>query len=399
MTRRHDQRRSDGPDRGALSLYRVSKRYGDVVAVDEVSLDVEPGEFVTLLGPSGSGKTTTLRIIAGFVKNDGGEVVLDGRQLTGVPPYKRDVGMVFQNYALFPHMTSAENIAFPLKMRRHGRREIRERVEQALELVHLTGLGGRYPRQLSGGQQQRVAVARAIVFSPRVLLMDEPLGALDKKLREALQLEVMRLSRQLGVSVIYVTHDQEEALVMSDRIAIYDEGRIQQVGTAEELYERPASLFVADFVGESNIFSGRLDRGADGPLLAHGSGSIRLDEGAFTRAGLAYGSPAAVVVRPERMSLGLEGEGGGQAEAASLRGRIQETIYLGAARKFIVRLADGTIVSIRPQRLDEAARLSVGDEVAVGWERRYGVVVPDARHPRTAGGEAERELSTAPPST
>jgi putative spermidine/putrescine transport system ATP-binding protein len=297
--------------------------------------------------------------------------------------------MVFQNYALFPHMTAADNIAFPLEMRRNGRKEVRRRVDEVLELVHLTGLGHRYPRQLSGGQQQRVAVARAIVFNPRVLLMDEPLGALDKKLREALQLEVMRLSRHLGISVIYVTHDQEEALVMSDRIAIYNEGRIEQVGTSEQLYERPASLFTADFVGESNIFFGRLDRGADGPVLLHEDGPVRLDHDAFERSAVRYGDPAAVVVRPERMKIHPADESSDtSADAISLTGHIQESIYLGASRKHIVRLANDAVVTVRSQRLDEVSQLPVGTIVALGWERRHGVVVPDTTHPELVDVEA-----------
>ncbi len=255
--------------KGALTLRNLTKIYGDLHAVDDVSLDVAPGEFVTLLGPSGSGKTTTLRIIGGFIKPEAGTVSLDGRDLTKVPPYKRDIGMVFQNYALFPHMTASENVGFPLQMRRVPKAEVKEKVREALRLVRLEELGDRYPKQLSGGQQQRVALARSFSFDPQLLLMDEPLGALDKKLREALQLEVLRISRQLGVTVVYVTHDQEESLVMSDRIAIYNEGRIEQIGTGEDLYERPVSLFVADFVGESNIYRGTLQ--AD-PYAGHRPG-------------------------------------------------------------------------------------------------------------------------------
>ncbi|MFN8186100.1 MAG: ABC transporter ATP-binding protein [Gaiellales bacterium] len=253
---------------GILSLDRVTKRYGSICACDQVSLEVQAGEFVTLLGPSGSGKTTTLRIVAGFVRPDEGNVVLDERDLTLLPPHKRDIGMVFQHYALFPHMTAGDNVAFPLKMRGVKGSERRQRAQKALELVHLAGLDNRFPSQLSGGQQQRVALARAIVFSPTLLLMDEPLGALDKKLREALQLEISHLSRRLGGTVVYVTHDQEEALAMSDRIAIYNEGRIEQIGTGQELYERPASLFVASFMGESNIFTGRLETHAGGAEVA-----------------------------------------------------------------------------------------------------------------------------------
>lgn len=263
--------RPDRPDRPALILRGLAKSFGDVLAVDGVDLEVRQGEFITLLGPSGSGKTTTLRMIAGFARQSAGTIEIDGVDMSNVPPHQRDVGMIFQNYALFPHMTAAQNIAFPLEMRRTGRPEIKQRVAEALALVRLEGLGSRYPRQLSGGQQQRIAFARAVVFHPRLLLMDEPLGALDKKLREALQLEVMHISRQLGATVVYVTHDQEEALVMSDRIAIFNRGRIEQLGRGEDLYDRPVSLFVADFIGESNILRGRFERDGDGGWLVRGN--------------------------------------------------------------------------------------------------------------------------------
>jgi putative spermidine/putrescine transport system ATP-binding protein len=377
---------TDGEGRresGALSLEGVTKMYADVIAVDDVSLQVRPGEFVTLLGPSGSGKTTTLRMIAGFIRPDFGRVVLDGRDLTRVPPYKRDVGMVFQNYALFPHMTAADNVAFPLQMRRMPKSEITRMVDEALRLVRLEGMRARYPRQLSGGQQQRVALARALVFNPSLLLMDEPLGALDRKLREALQLEVMQVSQRLGVTVMYVTHDQEEALVMSDRIAIYSHGRIEQLGTGEDLYERPASLFVADFVGESNIFRGTL-RIEEGVIETDRGQAVRVSSDAVRRGGLSSG-PAAVVVRPERMSIrpaltaqdaAGERDPTGGHDAAALRGRIREVIYLGSSRKFVVELEDGQTVTVRSD--DRHATAPEGPDVVVGWPVEDGVVVPSA---------------------
>jgi putative spermidine/putrescine transport system ATP-binding protein len=381
-----DERRS-----GALSLERVTKTYSDVRAVDDVSLDVRPGEFVTLLGPSGSGKTTTLRMIAGFVRPDSGRVVLDGRELTRVPPYKRDVGMVFQNYALFPHMTAGENVAFPLQMRRMPKDDVQRAVADSLRLVQLEGMGGRYPRQLSGGQQQRVALARALVFHPPLLLMDEPLGALDKKLREALQLEIMQLSQRLGLTVMYVTHDQEEALVMSDRIAIYSHGRIEQLGTGEDLYERPTSLFVADFVGESNIFRGTL-RGDEGVLTSDAGRTIRVSERAVRRRGLSSG-PAAVVVRPERLWIEAPGEHEQAAseDAVTLRGRIREVIYLGPSRKFIVQTEDDQTLVVRLQ--EERRRFDpTGPEVVVGWPVEDGVVVPaDDASASAASGSEEQE--------
>ncbi len=377
-----------GGDRGgALALGGIVKLYGDLAAVDEVSLAAEPGEFVTLLGPSGSGKTTTLRIIAGFTYADAGTVSLDGRDLTNVASYKRDIGMVFQNYALFPHMTAAENIAFPLQMRSVRKAEARRLVEEALEIVHLGGLGKRYPRQLSGGQQQRVAFARAIVFGPRLLLMDEPLGALDKKLREALQLEIIRISRDLGVTVVYVTHDQEEALVLSDRIAIYNHGRIEQVGTGEDLYERPASLFVADFIGESNFFRGRLEGDVlhwqDRRLRVSGDGSRPAP-----RAGAAV-----VVVRPERVRLRPPGEAADGENA--VEGTVSEVIYLGSMRKYVVKVEPSTVVQVRVQVGEDAPAFEAGDAVAVVWRIGDGVLVADT----VAASEEELEEELGPVAT
>jgi putative spermidine/putrescine transport system ATP-binding protein len=380
---------TEEPRSGALSLEGVTKTYSDVRAVDDVFLDVRPGEFVTLLGPSGSGKTTTLRMIAGFVRPDSGRVVLDGRDLTTVPPYKRDVGMVFQNYALFPHMMAGENVAFPLQMRRMPKDDVQRAVAEALRLVQLEGMQGRYPRQLSGGEQQRVALARALVFHPPLLLMDEPLGALDKKLREALQLEIMQLSQRLGLTVMYVTHDQEEALVMSDRIAIYSRGRIEQLGTGEDLYERPTSLFVADFVGESNIFRGTL-RGDEGVLTSDAGRTIRVSE-RVVRRGLSSG-PAAVVVRPERLWIEAPGENDQAASqnAVTLRGWIREVIYLGPSRKFIVQTEDNQTLVVRLQ--EERQRFEpTGPEVVVGWRVEDGVVVPADDDSASAPGSEEPE--------
>ncbi len=370
-----------GSARGALSLRNLTKVYGDLRAVDDVSLDVAPGEFVTLLGPSGSGKTTTLRIIGGFIRPEVGTVLLDGRDLTKVPPYKRDIGMVFQNYALFPHMTAAENVGFPLAMRRIPKVELKDKVRQALRLVRLEELGERYPRQLSGGQQQRVALARALSFSPTLLLMDEPLGALDKKLREALQLEVMRISRQLGVTVVYVTHDQEESLVMSDRIAIYNEGRIEQVGTGEDLYERPTSLFVADFVGESNIYRGTLQM-APFPAIKRAEGApIRVPDDAGRRVGLSPGDRAAVVIRPERMDIRQASPGQEPApddkSSVWLPGRLREVIYLGSDRKYVVDLEGGATAVVRVQAGAKDAETVAGPEVTVGWAVDDSVVVTE----------------------
>src|SRR5688572_12513830 len=249
---------ADRTSAGDVELVGLSRRFGEVLAVDRLSLRMGSGECVTLLGPSGSGKTTTLMMIAGFVRPTTGEIYLGGQAITRRPPFKRNVGMVFQNYALFPHMTVFENVAFPLRMRRLRRGEIEAKVGQALDLVRLTGYEARYPRQLSGGQQQRVALARALVFNPPVLLMDEPLGALDKKLRQQMQLEIKHLHEQLGITVIYVTHDQEEALVMSDEIVVMRNGRIEQIGTPRGVYDDPRNNFVADFIGEANVLDGTI---------------------------------------------------------------------------------------------------------------------------------------------
>ncbi len=247
-----------GEGSAELLIEGVAKRFGDVVALDHVSLQVAQGELLTILGPSGSGKTTLLKVVAGFETPDAGRVKVGGADITALPPAKRDIGMVFQNYALFPHLSVKANVAFPLEMRNVGRAEIDRRVAEALAMVELAGYEARLPKQLSGGQQQRVALARAIVFNPRLLLLDEPFGALDRKLRETMQLEVRRLQRRLGLTTIFITHDQEEALVLSDRIAVMNKGAIQQIATTTEIYERPANDFVADFVGESNILHGTM---------------------------------------------------------------------------------------------------------------------------------------------
>lgn len=357
-----------------LVLRGLVKHYGDVPAVAGVDLEVRRGEFLTLLGPSGSGKTTTLRMIAGFTVQTAGTIEIDGVDMSRVPPYRRDVGMVFQNYALFPHMTAAENIAFPLQMRRVGRSEIRRRVAEALALVKLEAHGDRYPRQLSGGQQQRIALARAVVFQPRLLLMDEPLGALDKKLREALQLEIMHISRELGATVIYVTHDQEEALVMSDRIAIFSEGRIEQLGSGEDLYERPVSLFVADFIGESNILRGRYEHDGEGGWLVRADWRWRIGPGAVARAGLASDSGAALVVRPERLRIVGADESGAPGTNA-IEATVTDVLYLGPIRKYELMLPDGQPAVVRQQGGGER-EWHAGDRVRLTWAVDAGVLVP-----------------------
>ena len=361
-------------DQPALVLRGLVKRFGDAVAVDGVDLEVRKGEFVTLLGPSGSGKTTTLRMVAGFTLQTSGAIEIDGLDMSHVPPYERDVGMVFQNYALFPHMTAAQNIAFPLQMRRLARPEVQRKVADALALVKLQSFGERYPRQLSGGQQQRIALARAVVFEPRLLLMDEPLGALDKKLREALQLEIMRISRQLGATVIYVTHDQEEALVMSDRIAIFNRGTIEQLGNGEDLYDRPESLFVADFIGESNILRGRFERDADGSWLVRDAARWRVSTRQAERRAIVDKAQAALVVRPERLRIALD-DGPLPDGLNAVAARVTEVLYLGSSRKVELVLFDEQPAVVR-QPIDMATEdVSAGQPVRLTWRADDAVLV------------------------
>ena len=362
----------EGLEGGAeVRLHELTKTYGSVVAVRDVSVTIAPGSFFTLLGPSGSGKTTTLIIIAGFESPTGGEVFIDGRPVGHMPPHRRNVGMVFQHYALFPHMTVADNIAFPLRMRKVSKDEMRRRVEAALELVRLGGYEARYPRQLSGGQQQRVALARALVFNPRVLLMDEPLGALDKKLREEMQLEIKHIQQRLRLTVIYVTHDQEEALVMSDRIAVMRHGRVEQVGSPDDLYERPASRFVADFIGESNMLAATVS-GVGGPAA-----TLTLARGAAVSAPLADGArpgdTVLLVVRPERMVFLDE-----VPEAWNrLAGIVHEVVYMGETTKYVVRVGQET-VRVKQQNRLGAARFKPGDRVTIGWQVADGRILPDS---------------------
>ena len=338
-----------------------------MVAVQDVSVTIAPGSFFTLLGPSGSGKTTTLMMVAGFTYPTHGEVFVDGKPVAGLPPQKRELGMVFQSYAVFPHLTVFDNIAFPLQVRHTRRAEVRRRVGEALELVRLQGYDRRLPRQLSGGEQQRVALARALVFRPRVLLMDEPLGALDKKLRAHMQLELKHIQQHLHVTVIYVTHDQEEALTMSDRVAVMQRGRIEQVGTPAELYEAPASRFVADFLGESNFVdgvvagapsAGRCVIRAAGGLEIRGVGAVPLQAGQSVTA----------AVRPEKL---VPVDDAGAASHAGMsntcKGTVEEAIYVGDATRYRVALGtDGALTVKVPNRLG-LRQYAEGESVALAW--------------------------------
>jgi mannopine transport system ATP-binding protein len=315
-----------------VQIVNACKQYGSFTAVNSVSLEVGAGEFISILGPSGSGKTSLLTMIAGFEQPNSGNIVIGGKDVTSLAANRRDIGMVFQRYALFPHMTIAENVGFPLKMRKVERMTRERRVAQTLEMVQLGGLSGRYPHQLSGGQQQRVALARAIVFEPPVLLMDEPLGALDKKLREAMQIEIKQLQQRLGATVIYVTHDQEEALTMSDRVAVMAGGDIVQVGSPDELYGRPGSAFVADFIGRMSFAEGIYLGSQDG---AH---AIRLGDGVVVRATdtvrpLRPGARLKLAMRPERLIIAARGQGGSN----TIPGTIEATVFAGAFDLHLVR--------------------------------------------------------------
>jgi len=357
-----------------LAVAGVERRFGDarsggIAALAGVELAIQPGEFLTLLGPSGSGKTTLLKVVAGFEPPDKGKVTLAGRDITAMAPAKRNIGMVFQNYALFPHMSAWANIAFPLAMRGLARASIREKVSSALALVGLSGYDERLPRQLSGGQQQRVALARAIVFDPTLLLLDEPFGALDRKLRAQMQVEVKSLQRRLGITTLFVTHDQEEALALSDRIAVMNEGRIAQIGTAEDLYCRPASRFVAEFVGEANLFRGRagvISGGAQARTV-----EVKLESGAMMRATLApddrtvhYGADLALVVRPERpRRLGAAADG--EAPDNRVAGTVAEAVYLGETIRYRVALEGGGEIVLRWSA--DGERLASGTRIELGW--------------------------------
>ncbi|CAN7353609.1 ABC transporter ATP-binding protein [Variovorax sp. LjRoot178] len=356
--------RAARPSKGAsVSLRHLSKHYGRSIAVDAIDLEIAAGEFVTFLGPSGSGKTTTLSMIAGFTPVSSGQILLGNQPIEMLPPYRRDIGMVFQSYSLFPHMTVAENVAFPLRRRSVSRAEIKSRVGRVLDLIQLGDKGGRYPRELSGGQQQRVALARAIVFEPQLLLMDEPLGALDKKLREQMQLEIKRLHKELAITFVFVTHDQEEALVMSDRIAVFEQGRLAQVGTPGDLYERPRSLFVADFLGDSNILKGTAAVQGGEWRLCSPCGTFIADA---VEPGMVDGASAAITVRPEQLRIHVNDAPCAAQDVNQVEGRVSQIVYLGASRKVEVSLSDGSRLHVREQAREQST-LHEGAAVRVSW--------------------------------
>jgi putative spermidine/putrescine transport system ATP-binding protein len=346
-----------------LKTVALAKHYDQVVALAGADLEVSEGEFVTLLGPSGSGKTTLLMMVAGLVQPSGGEVWIDGKLSTYLPPHLRDIGMVFQNYALFPHLSVAENIAFPLRMRRMGEAEIGKEVARILDLVQLPQVARRLPRELSGGQQQRIALARCLVYKPSIVLMDEPLGALDKKLRDQMQLEIKALQRRLGITVVYVTHDQEEAMTMSDRICLMNHAKIEQVDTPETLYFRPRTVFAADFLGDSNIFKAKLSAGRlEGP-------------GGLVVSGLRNGNagPVTAIIRPESLRVLSNGE----AAEGNAAGKLENVVFVGGFMRLFVRLPDGTILQAKGATAPGLTLPPQGDAVRLGWPAAATVLIPE----------------------
>ncbi len=355
-----------------LEIRDLCKVYASTYSVDHISVSLRQGEFMSFLGPSGSGKTTTLNMIAGLVEPTSGDIFMQSRAINALPPYRRNIGVVFPNYALFPHMNVAANLAFPLEMRRVPRAEIRARVARALDMVELSGFQERLPAQLSGGQQQRVALARAMVFEPPLLLMDEPLGALDKQLREQMQMEIKHLHERLGISVIYVTHDQDEALTMSDRIAVFNRGRIEQVGAPSELYDQPTTLFVAGFVGETNLIEGQV-LGADPAsckIAAAGFEHI-----ARQAVGLTQGAAVMLAIRPERIEIAPESEDVPQGRQ-SVAGTVIETIYFGRFRKYVVHANGLTLTVLQQIGASLGPGFSASDRVRLAWDPVSVAVIP-----------------------
>jgi spermidine/putrescine transport system ATP-binding protein len=352
-----------------VALRGVTKRFGEFTAVDAVDLEVRPGEFLALLGPSGCGKTTTLRMIAGFEEPTEGEIEIDGRSAVGVPPNKRDVNTVFQQYALFPHMTVLENVAYGLKQRKVDKGDRRRQATEALELVRLTGREQAKPAELSGGMQQRVALARALVMHPKVLLLDEPLGALDLKLRKAMQVELKRIQRDVGITFIVVTHDQEEAMAMADRIAVMNEGRIDQLDTPSEIYDRPATPFVADFIGDMNHFEGVLER--DGEGLAAVVGSTRVGIGRVVR-DAQVGDRVRIGLRPEQVHASTRGEG--------VPATCQTAMVLGHLVQIVAELETGeTIVARQPRAGDDLLRgVGAGEDLSLQWSPTAAMLLGSA---------------------
>jgi spermidine/putrescine transport system ATP-binding protein len=359
-----------GPEGGvAVELSGVTKRFGKFVAVDDLTLDIHEGEFFSLLGPSGCGKTTTLRMIAGFEEPTEGTISVAGEPMRGVPPYRRPVNTVFQSYAVFPHMNVFDNVAFGLRRAGVKGDELRQRVTEACEMVQLSGFEKRKPSQLSGGQQQRVALARALVNRPKVLLLDEPLGALDLKLRKEMQLELKNLQHEVGITFVYVTHDQEEALTMSDRIAVMNEGEVQQVADPTTLYESPRNRFVANFIGQTNVFSGTVESVNGERVTLRTRGGVRIEAVTGESYGVEVGAQAQAAVRPEKVRFESTGDNVSTAE-------IRQIVYLGVSTQYIAELPDGaTLVLYQQNARDATAAPGVGEEVSVAWDTQHCLVL------------------------
>ena len=352
----------------AVALSGVTKRFGEFVAVDDLSLDIYEGEFFSLLGPSGCGKTTTLRMIAGFEEPTGGSISVAGEQVQGVPPYRRPVNTVFQSYAIFPHLNVFDNVAFGLRRSGVKGEELNTRVTEACEMVQLSGFEKRKPTMLSGGQQQRVALARALVNRPKVLLLDEPLGALDLKLRKELQLELRNLQHEVGITFVYVTHDQEEALTMSDRIAVMNEGKVQQIADPTTLYELPKNSFVANFIGQINVFSGVVESVSGDRVTLRTSREMRIEAYSQEGAGVDVGAEAQAAVRPEKIRFGGAGDNASTAE-------IRQIVYLGVSTQYIAELPGGEKLVLYQQNAQDAENPGVGEEVPVSWDARNCLVL------------------------
>jgi len=346
-----------------VAFERVQKSYdGETLVVKDLNLSMPKGEFLTMLGPSGSGKTTCLMMLAGFETATHGEILLDGKPINNIPPHKRGIGMVFQNYALFPHMTVAENLAFPLEVRKIGKSDREEKVKRALDMVQMGAFGGRRPAQLSGGQQQRIALARALVFEPELVLMDEPLGALDKQLRETLQFEITNLAHSLGITTVYVTHDQTEALTMSDRVAVFDDGRIQQLARPDVLYEQPENSFVAQFIGENNTMEGVIQE------IKGDTCTVRLDGGEVIDAKpvnvTKVGERTRVSIRPERVEFNKDRL---QPGAHTLKAEVLEFIYMGDIFRTRLRVAGNEDFVVKTRNAPDQVRLKPGQQIEIGW--------------------------------
>jgi spermidine/putrescine ABC transporter ATP-binding subunit len=361
--------------KGAIELRQVTKRYGQDSVVDGVSVRIAPGEFFSLLGPSGSGKTTTLMMIAGFAQVDEGSILVDDVDIAAVPPQRRGFGMVFQNYAIFPHLNVFDNIAFPLRARKLQEDQIKARVTEALELVRLERFSDRYSRQLSGGQQQRVAIARAIVFRPSVVLMDEPLGALDKNLRYQMQVEIKAIQQRLGMTVVYVTHDQEEAMNLSDRIAIMNSGRVEQVGRPVEIYNSPASNFIARFLGEANLIEGTVETIRGGEATLRTAAGVHLQARAHDD--VTAGAQANLFVRPERVAIAAAEDGGANDPALNrVEGRLVDTSFLGNILRHAVEIAPGVRITVDVQNASGGFDRTGDQPVRLSWRPADAVILP-----------------------